>query len=135
MRMPCTLAYRSNACLASIVSTAVAPFCKCTNDMPLKWSTNTVAISYLLNVINPFICGINPGTADTIWSIDTTDPGAVTGGINITLIGAFVLHGRRVAFPYMHAAHLGIWHVASAAGKSPLLASCCIFRNEMCPSR
>ena len=85
--------------------------------------------------MKPFICGIKPGTADTIWSIETTDPGAVTGGILITFIGALVLHGRRVALPYRQAAHFGIGQLANAVGKSPRFAICCILRNGMCPSR
>ena len=85
--------------------------------------------------MNPFICGINPGMADTIWSIDTIDPGAVTGGVDNALTGALVLHGRLVALPNKHDAHLGTGHVDSEAGKSPLLANCWILRKGKCPNR
>ena len=68
--------------------------------------------------MNPFICGINPGTADIIWSTDTTDHGTVTGGMDMAFTGALVLHGRLVAFPNKHAAHFGISHVANAVGVS-----------------
>ena len=129
-----TFAYRSKASLASIVSLAVDPFCRCTKDNPLKWSTKIVAILYRLYVMNPFIFGINPGTADIIWSTDTTDPGAVTGGTDIAFTSALDLHGHRVSLPNKHAAPLGTEHDASADGKSPRFASCCILPNGKCPN-
>ena len=76
--------------------------------------------------MNPFICGIRPGTADIIWSTETTDPGAVTGGIIIAFTGALVLHGRRVALPNKHAAHFGMEQSDNDDGKSPRRASCWI---------
>ena len=66
-----------------------------------------VATLYRWCVMNPFICAIRPGTADIIWSTDTTAPGDVAGGIVMSFIGAFVRHARRVDLPYRQAAHFG----------------------------
>ena len=69
--------------------------------------------------MKPFIWAIRPGTADSIWSTETTAPGDVAGGIVIAFGGALVLHARLVALPYKQAAHFGMRHFDSLTGKSP----------------
>jgi hypothetical protein len=63
--------------------------------------------------------------------MDTTAPGEVTCLRAMAFVGVFVLQARLVAFPYMHAAHFGMGHVASHIGRSPLAAICLIFANGM----
>jgi hypothetical protein len=86
-------------------------------------------------VMKPFIWAMRPGTADSIWSTDTTAPGADAGGMVMAFGGALVLHALRVALPYKHAAHFGMGHLDSLTGKSPCVASCWILLNGRWPSR
>ena len=50
---------------------------------------NTVAVVYLAFVGVPLSWAIRPGVEDSSWSMETTSPGLVTGGIVLMLLGAW----------------------------------------------
>jgi len=74
--------------------------------------------------------GDEAGTAEIIWSMATTEPGAVAGGVMFLLTGALDLHALFLALPNRQAAHFGTLQFLREAGNSLRAANCRIFLKD-----